>query len=133
MIEIKSILCPIDFSEGSSYATRYAAGLAEKLGAKLHILHVYSLPVFGPSETTTTLSPEVIAQMNEEAAQSTTRIVRSLQEQGIEAEPHISDGAPHLEIIRFARAFDADLIVMGTHGRTGMNHLLLGSVAEKVC
>jgi universal stress protein A len=133
MIEIKSILCPVDFSAGSSHATDYASGLAEKLGAKVHVLHVYALPVLGSADAAKMLGPEVIAQMGDEAARSTNMVVESLRASGVEAEPHIGDGAPYAEIIRFAQALDVDLIVMGTHGRTGMSHLLIGSVAEKVC
>lgn len=133
MIEIRSILCPIDFSDGSSRATDYAAGLAEKLGAQIHVLHVYTLPMLEPHQGRSPLSPELIAQMTDDAARGTTKIASGLKERGLEATPHVGDGAPYAEIVRFAKGLKVDLIAMGTHGRTGMNHLFLGSVAEKVC
>ena len=123
---VKSILVPTDFSETSDAALRYATGMAQALGAQLYLMHVpgktgedfeANFPV-GRFETATRerlgtfLSPEEIERLQPEYA--------------------LRIGTPADEIIRYADARDVDLIIMGTHGRSGVAHLLMGSVAEQV-
>ncbi|MBC7170924.1 MAG: universal stress protein, partial [Polyangiaceae bacterium] len=132
MVDIRTVLCPIDFSQGSSAATEYAIELAQKLGARVHLLHVYPLPMLAAPDGGLMVTPQTVAQMSEEAAQATKRIGEEWRQKGFEIETHVGDGAPHLEIVRTAERLHADLIVMGTHGRSGLAHFLIGSVAEKV-
>ncbi len=132
MVDIRTILCPIDFSPGSSAATDYAVGLAQRVGAKVHLIHVYPLPMLAAPDGGLMVTPEAVAHLSEEAAKATRRIADEWAQKGVHLETHVCDGAPHVEIVRTADAIGADLIVMGTHGRSGLAHLLIGSVAEKV-
>jgi nucleotide-binding universal stress UspA family protein len=125
VIRIQKILYPTDFSSYSNQAYFHAIAQAEKHGASLTILFVYN-----PDHTTTPGS-----QGDEEADR---RYWRAQLEQIRPVDPHIAvrhvllQGDPAAEIVRFGRDAGIDLVVMGTHGRTGMERLLMGSVAEKV-
>ena len=126
----KNILAPVDFSESSDRALAYAQTLAEAFGARIHVLHVipdlhsqaWSIDATGMSLGSVTESWESEAQkrldgltLGEAAGERVTKV-----------------GQPYMEIIRYAKAHDVDLIVMGTHGRGAIEHMLFGSVAEKV-
>ncbi len=132
MKDIRTILCPIDFSPGSSAATDYAMMLAQKLGAKLHIMHVYPLPMLAAPDGGLMLPANVLSEVSDSAARALRKSADECRAKGVDPETHLADGAPHAEILRIAEQIPADLIVMGTHGRSGFAHLLLGSVAEKV-
>jgi nucleotide-binding universal stress UspA family protein len=132
MIAIRTILCPVDFSPGSSAATEYAIDLAETLGARVCLLHAYPLPMLAAPDGGLMVTPEVVAQMSEEAERAIGELAGRYEGRGVAIETRVGDGAPHAEILRVAGQVGADLIVMGTHGRSGLAHLLLGSVAEKV-
>ncbi|MBC7174273.1 MAG: universal stress protein [Polyangiaceae bacterium] len=132
MTEIRTILCPVDFSPGSQAATDYAIGLAQKLGAKLHLVHVYPLPMLTAPDGGMMLPASVLADVSDNASKALRKAADACIAKGITPETHLGDGAPHTEILRVAEQVKADLIVMGTHGRSGFAHLLLGSVAEKV-
>lgn len=111
---IRQILFPTDFSEVSRRAGRTAADLARRFGARLHVLHVV------PPATDPTPAPRGL-----EAA------VAELGP-GLEIIPRTLSGLAGRTIVAYAREHGIDLIVMGTHGRTGFSHALLGSVAESV-
>ena len=124
MIELKRILCPIDFSEYSEHALRYAMKMAKWYGASLQVLHV--MPPLGPIGTSA-------------LAAAAHQLVRNNLENTIERwkEPDVDVAAELLEsastaemIMRRADALDVDLIVAGSHGRKGMQRMLLGSVME---
>jgi nucleotide-binding universal stress UspA family protein len=127
---ISKILVPTDFSEHAERALSTATSLARVLGATLHVVHVGALvPYFGPpfapgrafaNELTAASRKEFDAHM------------AALREHGVEATGTFAEGIAYVEINRVARDAGADLIVMGTHGRTGIEHALLGSVAERV-
>jgi nucleotide-binding universal stress UspA family protein len=128
MIELKRILAPTDFSEYSSEAMGYACALAEKFESELHLLHVLevhasSTPVFAGGLA---LAPRV-----EESREAAEKALAKLAG-GREAVRATAEGPPFLEILRYAKDNEIDLIVMGTHGRAGLAHVLLGSVAERV-
>jgi len=128
MIELKRILAPTDFSEYSTEGINYALALADKFGSELHLLHVLemhasSTPVFAGGLA---LTPRV-QESREAAEQALLRIAE--ERQAVRA---TVVGPPFLEILRYARDNEIDLIVMGTHGRSGLAHVLLGSVAERV-
>ena len=131
MISLKNILVPTDFSEHSAKAVRYGAELAVTFGAELHLLHSV--------ETTPILYGEGDAYLAEtDAAQIEVAAVKQLDELRIEpAESlHVKRkvvlGHTFVEIVQYARDHSIDLIVLGTHGRGAIAHMLLGSVAEKV-
>lgn len=135
MFQIKSILAPTDFSHHSGSGLRYAAGLAEKFGAALHVLHV--LPeVVAPVGPEPMILPSLPAEYYEEAqAAALESLGECLKpEWGIPAtvERVVRWGDPVLAIVTYARERGMDLIVLATHGRTGLSHVLLGSVAERI-
>jgi nucleotide-binding universal stress UspA family protein len=133
-ISIKNIMCPVDFSDSSDHALRYATALAEAHGANLCLLHVVQPPMATmPSDP---LLPEFAADIMKEAVEASREQLKKLADD-IESDlPNVTTetatGTPFLEIITAARLQDIDLIVVGTHGRTGLAHVMLGSVAERI-
>lgn len=134
MIDLRRILLPTDFSKHSANALRYAAALAEKFRAELHLLHVVQdLAVFLP-ETFNATAPAVptVEQLTAAVREALDRVVRENGLEGFTICREVREGAPFQEILRVAREKEIDLIIMGTHGRSGLAHVLLGSVAERV-
>src|SRR5260370_33081940 len=129
MLPIKTILHPTDFSESSEYAFQVACSLARDYGAKLVVLHVDMPPV--------TIGEVISYTEPQESKEKLWDEFRRLQasEPGIRdlrVETKLVEGNPAKEILRAAREFKPELIVMGTHGRTGLSRLLMGSVAQAV-
>lgn len=126
---IATVLVPTDFSAESLKALRYAAALVGKFGAKLHVVHVSEIDFAAPGP----------ALLGKDPLISDTEVARKLKGQ-IEAEIdksisptfHGRTGRAFDQICRFAREIEADLVVMSTHGRTGLKRLFLGSNAERV-
>jgi nucleotide-binding universal stress UspA family protein len=134
MIELHRILVPTDFSKSSANALTYAAAFAEKFGASVHLLHVVQdLALFIP-EAIMAVPPMAppVEQFLAAAREALDRAVHGLARPGLVVHPEVAEGVPAEEILRVARERDVDLIVMGTHGHTGLAHVLLGSIAEKV-
>jgi nucleotide-binding universal stress UspA family protein len=132
-IDIGKILCPVDFSEGSEHAMRYATAFASAYEADLVLLHVVELP-FLPSYSTAGV-PDLslpVEQIQEECENRLEDMVEEQKKIHPQVEGRVVVGAPFVEIIREAREGNFDLVVVGTHGRTGLKHMLIGSVAEKV-
>ena len=127
-IPFQRILCPIDFDANSFGALDTACKLAREGGAKLQLLHV--VPITVPA----TGQPLAIEPMEGAARDARIRLERLAGErlQNIEHELAVVTGDPAAEIVRIAGESNPDVIVMATHGRTGLRHLLLGSVAERV-
>jgi nucleotide-binding universal stress UspA family protein len=134
---IKKILAPIDFSSCSTASLAQAAEFARQLGAELEVLHVWEMP-HG-------LRPDLMVWIEGTDAKPVSEIAREDAAREMESflaasspatRPHadvrLEGGDPVDRILLAARERGADLIVMGTHGRRGLSHLLLGSVAEKV-
>jgi nucleotide-binding universal stress UspA family protein len=133
-INLRRILCPVDFSTHSDHAMRYAAALAGKFGSELTLLHVVA-PVVAALPGEAALQDLVQANTEEiEAAcrERLDKMVGELAAQGMNVACRVLNGVPYLEIIRYAQESETDLIVLGTHGRTGIAQLLIGSVAERV-
>ncbi len=129
-IEIRTILVPTDFSECSLEAMKYAMGLAELLTSRVVFLHVVEPLAYGPELTAS--YPVFDPGLTKKFAEMMHDWVEQVKVQGIPVEWHIELGSSFAEIRSAAARYGADLIVMGTHGRTGVGHLLLGSVAERV-
>ena len=128
----KKILCPTDFSDASQHALQYAMDFAVKLGASVEVLHVYQLPIYAFPDGAVIPRAELTTEILNAAQEHVERIVEKLKGSGVEVSSKLVEGVPHSEIEREAAAVGADLVVMGTHGRTGLSHMLLGSVAERV-
>jgi nucleotide-binding universal stress UspA family protein len=134
-ISIKKILCPVDFSESSDHALQYALALAEAYGAELRLLHVVEVPasaVAGGPVGAPVLSIDNLEAFQKSCGEHLARVAGKASEQYGNVTYHLSSGVPFLGIIQSAKAENVDLIVAGTHGRTGLAHALIGSVAEKL-
>jgi nucleotide-binding universal stress UspA family protein len=133
MNEFKTILFATDFSESSDYAFGKALTLARKFNARLLILHVINEPVDLRGFYVPHISFDKLEEEIEEGAQKMMeKFCRTHIRDYDNFESFIVPGIPYDEVIKKAVAESADLIVMGTHGRTGLDHVLFGSTAEKV-
>jgi nucleotide-binding universal stress UspA family protein len=128
MLPIRTILHPTDFTAHANYAFQMACALARDYGAKIVVLHVYPTPVLPVVDGSVFPVPlevprvKLLAELKEiKPLDPTIAVERALVE-----------GDPAFEIVRAQEKFDADLIVMGTHGRGGLARLIMGSVAENV-
>ncbi|MFB6368144.1 MAG: universal stress protein [Gemmatimonadota bacterium] len=129
----ETVLAPVDFSEHSELALRHAVGLAQDFGADLQLLHVveeitypdfyYPAPVTGE---------QMAAEIRERVKGRLEEAVARIGEAGVSASVHVVEGRPAPGIAEFAEENGADLVVVGTHGLTGIKRALLGSVAEGV-
>jgi len=130
---LSRILVPTDFSASSDAALAYAKMLAERFGASLHLLHVIEQPVIaGGLEIYATELPRLREAALKEADVRLDQYLTAAERERFTASSEVTDGNTARSIVDIARDGGADLIVMGTHGRGGVVHLLLGSVAEKV-
>ena len=132
---ITRILVPTDFSATSDAALDFAKTIATTFGASLHLLHVFEDP-FVPGafavDTYAPLSPDMRASLLDDAASRLAHRLPPADKGRFNGTTEIVAGVGAIAIVNYARDHDIDLIVMGTHGRTGMAHLLIGSVAERV-
>lgn len=129
----KTILAPTDFSERATAALLHARILAARFGASIHLLHVLEDPVRGIGlEEGYTLPDDYLTRAREHTHQRLEKILTEEEGQSHSAVLAIKEGSPFVEIVRYAREQNVDLIVMGTHGRRLLAHMLLGSVAEQV-
>lgn len=128
------ILVPLDFSEPSEQALVQAIELAGKLDARLTLLHVVHPPTFsaGPDAGLGAAYANLMEQMETDANHAMAASNQRAREAGLQGETVLMHGVPFQQIVDFARDREVDLIVMGTHGHTGLQHVLMGSVAEKV-
>jgi nucleotide-binding universal stress UspA family protein len=132
-IEIERILCPVDFSEFSARALERAVRLGNWFDARVEALHV--IPLVMPAGAGLPYFPAPVAAtaaQREQAGKDLDRFVEPFLEEGVPIETRVREGDPWRIIRDEADAIPADLLVMGTHGRSGFEHLLLGSVTEKV-
>jgi nucleotide-binding universal stress UspA family protein len=133
MAPFKKILVPIDFSAHAERSARLAAELARTFDASLTVLHVYSIPTYPLPEGYILASPETVAELMEKTSAAVKTMKERLVDLGApRVDTLLVEGSAFTEIVRTARDKGCDLIVMGTHGRTGLKHALMGSVAEKV-
>ena len=133
MKPIKKILVPVDFSTHSAEALRMAADLARRYEASLELLHVFQTLTYALPEGYVLPSSEEIAKIMDQFQLQLDAAKRSALDLGAPAvDTALLQGGVATEIVRFAKDRACDLIVMGTHGRTGVKHLLIGSVAEYI-
>lgn len=134
MIQLQRILVPTDFSDYAAVPLKYGCALAEVFHAELHLLHVLQdLVAMVPEPGLAYLPPgDLIREMQESADQALAKLPDPAWAKETKVVRATRQGPPFLEIVRYAKENDIDLIVLGTHGRTGLAHVLMGSVAEKV-
>jgi len=132
-MQIRTILFPTDFSQGARAAMDYALSLAKDYGAKLILLYVIQDISIAEWYIPSSISAADLVEDMQKSAE------REMEKWGAEAaekvpgvERLVKRGVPFVEIIQTARETNADLIVIGTHGRTGIDHMLFGSTAEKI-
>jgi nucleotide-binding universal stress UspA family protein len=131
-MRMQKILVPTDFSPGAAVAVDQALTMAQAFGASVTLFHVYSLPTYVfPDGSTFLAGPEVTARIESDVEDALSKAAQDAERRsGVPVLKRSQIGAPYDEIVRAAAEYD--LVVMGTHGRTGLRHLFLGSVAEKV-
>ena len=133
MVNIRSILFPCDFSEHTETILEYVVSLAQKYDSEVYLLHVvHDLSILGgfrvPESSVSTFHQKAL----EGAKEAMEEIVRSNLEDAPQLRRQAIVGDPAVEILRAVETEGIDLIVMGTHGRRGLEHTVFGSVAEKV-
>src|SRR5438876_434250 len=129
MIDLKRILVPIDFSETSKAALKYGVELARQFTARLYLLHVPEAPVEWPGANYTFGGQET---MQNAASDALSHLLTDIERRELHPECAVRLGTPSSEIVRYAEEHEIDVVVMGTHGRTGVAGVLIGSVAERV-
>jgi universal stress protein A len=136
-LRLKRILVPTDFSESSERALKYAVRLGRPYNAEIVILHVFHLKEYlallsQTDEVDSGTANQVLEASKSHAVEKLQDLVRRLGDREVMVLPILLIGVPFEEIVRYAVEHEADLIVMPTHGRTGLAHFLLGSTAERV-
>lgn len=132
MKPIRHILCPTDFSPTAQQACDYAAGMARAFGAEIILVHVipemnYPTRSFGMAVAFPNLREELHQRAQAELDRQRQNLGSDLK-----SITEVRQGVSHEQILECAKAFHADMIVMGTHGHTGLTHFVLGSTAERV-
>ena len=130
----KRILVPVDFSETSKRALSYAQGFANQFGASLTLVHVVE-PFWYPHDWD--YVPGLEGKLGTDARKSEARkelsaVAKDVVQPTVPVTPHVRSGTPWNEIVIAAKEHSADLIIIGTHGRTGLKHVVMGSTAERV-
>jgi nucleotide-binding universal stress UspA family protein len=133
MALIQTILVPIDFSEHSAAALGLATELAKSTDAALHLVHVDDFIAYTLPNGAVIYDAMTLAGLREDMRQRLLGLQAGVQKAGIaRVQTTVLEGQPDVEIVRHAGQLPADLIIIGTHGRRGFSHLMLGSVAERV-
>jgi nucleotide-binding universal stress UspA family protein len=130
----KKILVPIDFSACSREGLQYAIGFASEFGAKIILLHATYLGYIYSTEGTAIYDiPGLQKAAQENAERQMRKLVRTVNFGSVKFETVFTEGSPMLDICAFAKEHDVDLIITSTHGLTGLQHVMIGSIAEKWC
>jgi universal stress protein A len=129
MIEFRKILCPVDLDDTALSALEYARDIAQKNGATLYLLNVARIPA-ADMDAPVAIGPH--PHWEQAAQRSLAQIAAQWLEGRVAYEVIVRGGIPETVIVEVAAELDIDLIVMSTHGRTGIVHFILGSVAETV-
>jgi nucleotide-binding universal stress UspA family protein len=129
---IRTIVVATDFSEPAERATRQALELAQRLDARVHLLHAYSVPSFGPPGLPEPYRTALAEQLEAEALAGLDGALARHKTAGVSLAGLIKRADPREAIIDAVAELKADLVVMGTHGRRGLARLMMGSVAEQI-
>jgi nucleotide-binding universal stress UspA family protein len=131
--DIKKILVPIDFSDYSKSALKYAVNFCKNFNAEMILIYVVEPVIYPPDFSMGQIAiPSVNAEWDERARQELDKLAKEEIPDSVPVNTIIKTGKPFLEIIENAGELDVDLIIIATHGRTGVEHILFGSTAEKV-
>ena len=132
MADFKRILVPTDFTETSEKAIEWALSLAERLGSWVTLMHAYEIPIIGFPDGALVATADIATRIADASRAGLDSAVARRQGRKVKVDGILRDGVAWEEINRVGDEIDADLIVIGTHGRRGLARALLGSVAEKV-
>ncbi len=130
MITISSILCPLDFSDASKNAFRYACEFARSMGSKIHVLNVVEPRPMAADMTLTYIPVE--EDLEQAATEELGPLVAEARQTGLAISTEVVVGIPVDTILEKLDEHDVSLLIMGSHGKTGLTRFLMGSVAEGV-
>lgn len=125
-LQIQKLLVPHDFSDAAAKALQYAIDLAAKVGASVVVVHAWQLSAYASP------SSELAKGMERDLSRDLAAAIKKAQRGTVKVEKQLRLGVPYVEIVTAAKELGADMIVMGTTGKTGLEHFLLGSVAERI-
>jgi nucleotide-binding universal stress UspA family protein len=131
-LDVRRILVPTDFSPTSEAAYEVAIEFGARFGAALVLVHVHQMPAYVFPDGVLPLTPALFDEIERSISAELERYAGRARLAGRTVITHSRIGVVHQEILRETEEGGIDLVVMGTHGRTGLNHVLMGSVAEKV-
>lgn len=126
MLQIRRLLVPTDFSDAADNALRYAIDLAGKLGAEVYLVHAWQLSAYASP------SSDLAKGMERDLSKDLEALAQRYGAHGVTIHRSLRMGVPYVEIVEAAKELGCDVIVMGTTGKTGLEHFLLGSVAERI-
>ena len=132
MIHLARILCPTDYSATSDNAVRYAVEFARKVGAHVRFLHILSSGAAAEKVVVASELSEVQVEDDDTLPENFSRVLMAEKKKGLNADFRVLKGEAPKVIAEQANSWGADLIIMGSHGRTGLHRLMMGSVAEEV-
>lgn len=132
MANFERILLATDFSETSSYAVGHAVLMARTFNAELHVLHVVESEILAGVDGLTYVPPNYFEELEKQAAEKLQNVISREDRDGLSVTLVMRRGGVFLEIIHYAKTQAIDLIVLGTHGRGALAHVLMGNIAEKV-
>jgi nucleotide-binding universal stress UspA family protein len=132
MTELRRILVPTDFTETSDRALDWAMGIAARVGASVTVMHSYEIPIIGFPDGAIVATPEIATRIADASRAALESTVEQRRGRGVPLDSVLREGVAWEEINAVADQMDADLVVIGTHGRRGLARALLGSVAENV-
>lgn len=130
---IKKVLVPIDFSDYSKSALKYSVNFVKFFDAELHLVYVIEPVIYPPDFSMGQIAiPAMDLEMDKRAAEELEKLAKKEIPPQTKVNIHVKTGKPYIEIIETAGENDIDLIIIATHGHTGVEHILFGSTAEKV-
>jgi nucleotide-binding universal stress UspA family protein len=136
MTKIQKIVCPVDFSNCAQQALNYAQDLAKTFNAELSVVHAYEDPAayVTPMPMSGYVGPgaELLLELRKQLEVRLGECKTAVEKSGVNVRTELLEGTPYRVVLDWAKEWGADLIVIGTHGHTGLTHALLGSVTERV-
>jgi nucleotide-binding universal stress UspA family protein len=132
MDPIRRIVVPVDFSDHSARAVDMAEELAKQLDASIELIHVIEMPAISMAPYDIGIPSTFFAELRESAQQKLTELEQQVSGRGLTVSARLGEPPAAVAIEELVKELDADLVVMGTRGNTGLKHILLGSVAERV-